>query len=124
MKFSKFLTQVELDEAAHTSGYAKAAYGKRMGAAAKGMTFEERIKVDMQRNNVGAYRYSRIANTGVARNRRLSTPQEIEKIEATNYLDGIKSRQENNVKNPAANQTTPAIQKHTFTEPPARKRPF
>lgn len=122
MKFSKFLTQADLDEVIHSSGYAKAAFGKKLGSASGNMTFEQRMQIEDKRKNVRAYNNSRIAMRGVARSTRGVTPQEVAGIEAKNYLSDIKNRQ--SPTSPGSSATPAAAPtQYTFREPPARKPP-
>ena len=88
MKFSKFVTNADLSEIAHTSGHAKAAFGGRLGSAS-GMTFNELQKIESSRKTIGSYGKSRLGLNGVARSTRAVTPQDIAKIQAKDHLKAI-----------------------------------
>ena len=91
MKFSKFMTNADLSEIAHTSGHAKAAFGGRLGSTSS-MTFNDRRKIDAERKVIAGYGKSRLALSGVARSTLAVTPQDIAKIQAKDHLKAVTER--------------------------------
>ena len=88
MKLSKFITNTDLREVAHTSGPAKAAFGGRLGSASD-TTFNERQKIESNRKTIAGYGKSKLGLKGVARSTRSVTPQDIAKIQAKDHLRAI-----------------------------------
>ena len=88
MRFSKFLTNADLGEVAHSSGYAWSASGRRLGSTSS-VSFEQRKQIDAKRKAVRSYNHSKIALRGVARSERIVTPQDMAKIEAKDYLKNV-----------------------------------
>ena len=119
MKFSKFLTNADLSEVAHSSGQAKSAVGRRLGSTSS-ISFEQRKKIENKRRTIRSYGQSKIALRGVSRNSRLVIPQDIAKIEARDYLKGVMNKNNPSGESVAKTNTNTSYEVK-FKEPPSRR---
>ncbi|MDO4872344.1 MAG: hypothetical protein Q4A27_02890 [bacterium] len=85
MKMNEYITRANLDEVAHSSGYAKAQSGRRFGAASS-RSFSDRLAAENRNSKVRGYRYSKIAQQRIRHS-------EVSRL-ANSALDEIRQRRE------------------------------
>ncbi len=96
MKINEFVTRANIEDVAHSSGYARAQNGKSFGATSS-QTFSQRVSIDRRRTKIKAYEHSKVANRNFSQRAGISemANSSLEKIresrvERQNFLSGEK----------------------------------
>ena len=97
MKMNDFVVKANLEDVAHSSGYAKVQNGSNFGATSS-KTFTDRMSIDRHNAKIRAYRESRIAQMRASNVRDISKSAQssLDRIRANRLAQGTELSGQNN----------------------------
>ena len=112
MKLNDYVVKSSLEEVSHSSGYAKAQSGGRIGAASS-QSFAQRQAIDYRNSKVRSYRDSQLGQLRMAQKTKMeSSRSALDQIRAkreeraSNYFRQNLNRQKNTLSNGQIDQST------------------